>query len=64
MKKAKYFNIPSPYSENGNPGKYVSYDWDKWVYNDQGVCVFSYTNKNGGLNQQVWSILKNKQPGS
>ena len=44
MKKSKYFHIPSPYSKSGNPGKYVSYDWDKWVYNDKGECVFSYSN--------------------
>ena len=58
MSKTRIFTLPSPYGKNGNPAKYVTYDWDKWIYDDKGNCVYEYSHENGGLESQIYNILK------
>merc|ERR1711935_147641 len=41
-------------------GKYISYQWDKYVYNQEGTCVFDYKSTIGALEGKVYDVSINK----
>ena len=56
MNKSTSFYLPDPDKGIVNPGRYLKYGWDKWEYDQNGECKFSYNNKNGGLSNVVWEL--------
>ena len=35
--------IPEDYEEGTNPGKYLTYQWDKYSKNEAGECAYDYS---------------------
>ena len=40
-------------------GRYVSYEWDKYIIDQNGDCVFDYKGNFGGLEGVLWDIHRN-----
>ena len=41
------FYIPSKYNNKTNPGKFLTYKWDKYELNADGECVYDYESSAG-----------------
>lgn len=42
-------------------GRYVSYEWDKFIIDSNGECVFDYKGNFGGLESTLWDIRRNEE---
>ena len=44
-------------------GTYISYEYDKYVWNSQGMCVFDFKNNFGGIDNLLIEIDPNSTVG-
>jgi len=55
--------FPSPFDDYDGQimGRYVSYEWDKFIVDSNNECVFDYKGNFGGLESTLWDIRRNDE---
>lgn len=59
--KIRKLYLPSPFDDYSGPrmGRYVSYEWDKYIIDNNDECVFDYKGNFGGLESTLLDIQRN-----
>lgn len=52
----KLLYLPYPGEAEQDMGRYLSYSWDKYTFDDNLNCVYDYHGKFGSLEGVVWDI--------
>uniref|UniRef100_A0A7S3CQG5 Uncharacterized protein n=1 Tax=Strombidium rassoulzadegani TaxID=1082188 RepID=A0A7S3CQG5_9SPIT len=50
------FYLPESSDFDHASGRYISYQWDKFIFDGNGNCEFDYLNENGGLEGTLWDL--------